>query len=65
MIAELKNVIAKVERLDDSEQKQIAKLLEDEIKWNDTLQNSKAKLTEMANEALLEHKNRQTQQNDW
>lgn len=65
MIAELKNVIAKVEQLNNKEQKQIAKMLEAEIKWDDTLQNSKAQLTKLAKEALIEHKNGQTQQNDW
>ena len=65
MIAELKNVIAKVEQLNNKEQKQIAKMLEAEIKWDDTLQNSKVQLTKLAKEALIEHKNSQTQQNDW
>ena len=65
MIAELKNVIEKVEQLNNKEQKQIAKMLEAEIKWDDTLQNSKVQLTKLAKEALIEHKNSQTQQNDW
>ncbi len=34
MIAELKEVILKVEQLQDEEQKQIARLLEDEIQWD-------------------------------
>ena len=65
MIAELKNIIAKVEQLNNKEQKEIAKMLEEEINWDDTLQNSKAQLSKMAHEAINEHENGQTQQNDW
>jgi len=52
MIAELKEVISKVEQLDNEEQKQIAKLLEDEIKWESTLQNTQSELSNLAQEAL-------------
>ncbi len=38
MVVELKEVISKVELLGDEEQKQIAKLLEDEMQWDITLQ---------------------------
>ncbi len=38
MIPELKEIISKVEQLKDEEQRQIAKLLEDEIRWDTTLQ---------------------------
>ncbi|MEJ7677932.1 MAG: hypothetical protein WKG06_08730 [Segetibacter sp.] len=56
MIAELKEVISKVEQLDNEEQKQIAKLLEDEIKWESTLQNTQSELSTLAQEALSEYK---------
>ncbi len=65
MIAELKEVILKVEQLDNEEQKQIAKLLEDEIKWESTLQNTQSKLSNLAKEALSEYKAGKTQQGDW
>jgi K+/H+ antiporter YhaU regulatory subunit KhtT len=48
MVTELKEAIAKVEQLDNEEQKQIAKLLEDEIKSETTLQNSQNQLSNLA-----------------
>ena len=65
MITELKEVIAKVEQLNNEEQKQIAKMLEEEIKWEATLHNSKQQLTKLAEEALNEHQSGLTQKNDW
>jgi K+/H+ antiporter YhaU regulatory subunit KhtT len=65
MITELKEVIAKVEQLNNEEQKRIAKMLEEEIKWEDTLHNSKKQLTKLAEEALNEHQSGLTQKNDW
>ncbi len=37
MIAELKEVISKVEQLKEDEQRQIAKMIEEEIKWDTAL----------------------------
>ena len=65
MVTELKEVIAKVGKLNNNEQKQIAKMLEGEINWDATLQNSKEQLTRLAKEALNEHKNGLTQKKDW
>ncbi len=65
MIAELKEVILKVEQLKDEEQREIAKLLEDEIKWDTTLLNTQDKLSNLAEEALLEYKAGKTKQEDW
>lgn len=56
MITELKEVISKVEKLDNEEQKQIAKLLADEIKWESSLQNTPIQLNNLANEAIAEYK---------
>jgi hypothetical protein len=58
-------VISKVERLDIDDQKQIAKMIEDEIKWDDTLKNTAGKLTKLGLEAIEEYKNGHTQKNDW
>lgn len=55
MVAELKEVISKVEQFDKEEQKQIAKLIDDELKWESTLQNSESQLIKLAEEALNEH----------
>lgn len=65
MIAELKEVISKVEKLDSDEQKQIAKLIEDEIKWESTIQNSQNQLSNLAQEALCEYRAGKTKQADW
>ncbi len=65
MITELKEVISKVEQLHEEEQKQIAKLLEDEMKWDTTLQTTQDKLSILAEEALQEYKAGKTNQEDW
>ena len=65
MIAELKEVLSTIEQLKDEDQKQIAKLLKDELSWNTTLQNSQEKLGDLAKEALNEYKTGKTQQTDW
>ncbi len=65
MIMELKEVISKVEQLDNEQQKEIAKLLEDEIKWETTLQNTQGQLSNLAQEALTEYKAGKTRQGDW
>lgn len=65
MIAELKEVIARVEQLDNEEQKQIARLIENELRWEASFQKSEDKLVELAEEALNEHKAGKTKQADW
>jgi signal transduction histidine kinase len=56
MVTELKEVISKVEKLDEEEQKRIAKLLKDEINLDTTLQNSPEQLSKLTQEALDEQK---------
>ncbi len=65
MIAELKEVISTIEKLKDEEQRQIAKMLSDEINWDTTLQNSQKKLGTLAQEALNDYKTGKAQQTDW
>jgi hypothetical protein len=65
MVAELKEVISTIEKLKDDEQRQIAKMLNDEISWDVTLQKSQEKLGNLAEEALNEYKTGKTQQRDW
>lgn len=65
MIAELRDVMSKVEQLKDEDQKLIAKMLEEEIKWDSTLQNSQSELNRMAEEALKEYQSGKTKQADW
>ena len=65
MVAELKEVISTIEKLKDEEQREIAKMLSDEINWDTTLQNSQDKLNNLAQEALNEYKSGKTKQTDW
>ena len=65
MIAEVKEVITKVEKLNNEEQQQIAKMLNEEIIWDTTLKNSQEQLRVLAQEALAEHKSGKTQKKDW
>ena len=65
MVTELKEVISTIEKLKDDEQREIAKMLSDEINWDTTLQNSQEKLNNLANEALNEYKSGKTKQTDW
>ena len=52
MVAELKEVISAIEKLKDDEQRQIAKMLSDEISWDSSFKNSQDKLSNLAQEAV-------------
>ncbi|MGI8581009.1 MAG: hypothetical protein ACR2KX_02375 [Chitinophagaceae bacterium] len=65
MVTELKEVISSIEKLKDEEQREIAKMLTDEMNWDTTLQNSQEKLDNLAQEALNEYKSGKTQQTGW
>lgn len=65
MVAELKEAITKVAKLNIEQQRQIAKMLNEEILWDTTLKNSKTQLQKLAQEALAEHTNSKTRKNDW
>jgi hypothetical protein len=60
MIASLKKVIAKAEKLPAKEQKMIAQLIEDELSWDETIGGTKGQLTKLAEEALEEYKKGKT-----
>lgn len=65
MVAELKEVLQKVEQLDVNEQQSIAKMINDELEWENTLNNTKDKLATLAKEAVEEYKSGKTKQQDW
>ncbi|MDQ6757047.1 MAG: hypothetical protein M3004_08930 [Bacteroidota bacterium] len=65
MVTELKEVISTIEKLKDEEQRQIAKMLSDEINWDTSFKNSQDKLSNLAQEALTEYKAGETKQTDW
>ena len=65
MVTELKEVLLKLEKLNDEEQMKIAKLLQDELAWQKSLDNSQEQLSQLANEAIGEYKSGKTKQSDW
>lgn len=65
MVQELQAVLSKVETLKEEEQRMIAKLLEQEIAWENTLKESHDFLSNLADEALQMHKTGKTIQTDW
>ncbi len=65
MIEELKDVIIKIEQLEVEDQRQIAKMLTDEIRWKTTLKNSGGKLDFLAKEAIDEYSSGKTKKTDW
>jgi hypothetical protein len=65
MVAELKEVLQKVEQLNSDEQKSIAKMINDELEWENTLKNTQDKLATLANEAIQEYQSGKTKKEDW
>lgn len=64
MVNELKHIITKIGELDNDNQRQIARMLEDEINFDSSLENSVHKLDILAKEATEEYKNNETKQKD-
>ena len=56
MISELKKAIEKADRLSEQDQKMIAKIINDEISWEEKFAGSQSKLSFLAKEALDEYK---------
>jgi hypothetical protein len=56
MISELKKAIEKADRLSEQDQKMIAKIILDEISWEEKFAGSQSKLSFLAKEALDEYK---------
>jgi len=65
MVAELKEVIQKVEQLNSEEQKSIAKMINDELEWENTLNDTQDKLVSLAEEAIKEYQSEKTKKEDW
>ena len=65
LINELKEIIAKVELLKDEDQRAIAKLLEEELQWDKSIQSSQNQLSNLAKEGLEEYRKGNTQEKDW
>jgi hypothetical protein len=65
MTEELKRAIKKAETLPEEHQKQIARIILDEIEWENSFQTSQDKLSVIAKEALSEYKAGKTKPTDW
>lgn len=65
MVKELKEVLTKVEALNENEQRLIAELLAQEIAWDKTLNDSQEFLSSLADEAIQAHKEGKTAKTDW
>jgi uncharacterized protein YdcH (DUF465 family) len=65
LIAELKEIMARMEQLKDEDQRVIAKLLEEEIYWDKTIESTQGQLSNLANEALNEYRSGKTKEKDW
>ncbi len=65
MLQELKEAILKVEQLKEEEQRQIAKLLQEEMSWEASFEITQPQLSKLADEALEDYKAGKTIQTDW
>ncbi len=65
MVEELKKIIDKAEKLSDTQQRNLARLIEEEINWDETLTLTQNELAHLAKEALQEHRTGKTKETDW
>ncbi len=56
MVSELKNAVKKAENLSNKDQKAVAKIILDELAWNQSFATSQNQLSKLAEEALVEYK---------
>lgn len=55
MIDDLKKAIEKIQSLSEKDQKHVADLILDEIRWSETFKNSQSTLTNLADEAIQDY----------
>ena len=65
MIEQVKRAIQQIEKLPESKQIEIAKLIQDELSWDATILQSQDQLDSLANEALKEYKDGKTSDKSW
>lgn len=65
MITELKEIIDKIGQLPEEDQRLIAKMLDEEMQWDKTLQDTQGLLDKLADEAVKEHQLGKTKNTDW
>ena len=65
MIEQVKRAIQQIEKLPESKQIEIAKLIHNELSWDATILQSQDQLTSLAKEALKEYKEGKTSNDSW
>ncbi|MBY0435212.1 MAG: hypothetical protein K2U26_13975 [Cyclobacteriaceae bacterium] len=60
MVSELKNAVHKIEKLPTKQQREIAKVILDEVAWENSLIKTQHELSVLAEEAILEYKKGKT-----
>jgi len=65
MIDHVKRAIEQIEMLPMDRQLEIAQLILDELKWNETFERSQNELSTLAREALEEYESGNTSDKDW
>ena len=65
MIEQVKRAIQQIEKLPESKQIEIAKLIQDELSWDATILQSQDQLASLAKEALKEYKECKTSDESW
>ena len=65
MIEQVKRAIQQIEKLPESKQIEIAKLIQDELGWDVTILQSQDQLASLAKEALKEYKEGKTSDKSW
>ena len=65
MIEQVKRAIQQIEKLPESKQIEIAKLIQDELSWDATILQSQDQLASLAKEALKEYKEGKTSDESW
>ncbi len=65
MIEQVMRAIQQIEKLPESKQIEIAKLIQDELGWDATILQSQDHLASLAKEALKEYKEGKTSDKSW
>ena len=65
MIVQVKRAIQQIEKLPESKQIEIAKLIQDELSWDATILQSQDQLASLAKEVLKEYKEGKTSNDSW
>ncbi len=65
MIEQVKRAIQQIEKLPESKQIEIAKLIQDELSWDATILNTQDQLASLAKEALKEYKEGKASDKAW